>query len=258
MMTEQQREMRARGLCAALRKGKGDQPCENPEKECKKHCGILSVQSGLVCSNAPCRGRTRCRNHGGQSPVAFNSSAGKDLRYSKHLPKDLLERFEAAMEDSELISMREDLAILTVRIQDLIGRLKTGEHGSIWSDLRHHHQAFLAAMRMGDQELAGKTLSALGNVIENGVSVETAWEELFDSIERKTVVAGREWKRLADLQQLMTMEDTMSLIMAVMGSVKAHVSSAVERSKIAVDISLLLNKKGDYERKQLSNGETND
>lgn len=174
--------------------------------------------------------------------MGMNNHSAKDLKYSKHLPKELQTRFETALQDPELISMREDLAILTVRIQELISRLKTGENSEIWADLRKAHQSFLLAMRKGDQDEAGRALSALGNLINSGSDVETTWSELFEAIERKTVVAGREWKRLSDLQQLMTLEDTMMLITAIMGSVKRHVTSAKQRQQIALDLNLLLNK----------------
>lgn len=243
-LTDEQRLLREEGFCAVIARIIGTKEyapvCRNRVDECLIHCGALSKTSGIFCTHTPVRGRTRCRYHGGTSKAGLEHGMAGDLGYSKYLPKDLIARFEAALADPSLISMKQDLALLHLRIEELIQRLSTGEHGTIWSDLKYWYDRFLVAMRKGEQEDAGIAIHQLGQVIEKGVSVEAAWSELFDSIERKTVVAGREWKRMADLQHLMSAEEAMALVTSIMASVRTHVSSAQEKALIAADLAGLL------------------
>jgi hypothetical protein len=63
----------------------------------------------------------------------------------------------------------------------------------------------------------------LGRTISSGADAEAAWGDVVRAVDDKTRVAAREWRRLVDLRQVMTAEQAMTLLAAVVASVRKHV-----------------------------------
>src|SRR5262249_44606649 len=93
----------------------------------------VSRRSGRVCGakkrdGTPCQARPypngRCRVHGGATPGGFASANFKHGKYSRFLPRGLTDAYEAALRDPELLSLREDVALLESRIVELLKRIK--------------------------------------------------------------------------------------------------------------------------------------
>src|SRR5690606_3084472 len=85
-------------------------------------CGA-KTRAGTPCKRAPVPGRTRCRLHGGLTPAGASHYNFKTGRYSKVLPARLRERYEEAAADPELLALREDIALLDSRLDDLLKRV---------------------------------------------------------------------------------------------------------------------------------------
>ena len=84
-------------------------------------CGAHNKRGG-ICRNAPVTGRTRCRLHGGKSLVGTACPHYRSGRYSAYVPERLRERYEAAEDDAELLSLRSELALTDARLMDLLAR----------------------------------------------------------------------------------------------------------------------------------------
>lgn len=73
----------------------------------------------------PCRAKAmangRCRIHGGATPSGFALPQYKTGRYSKVLPDALRYRYEVARDDEDLLSLRDEIALLDIRITELLG-----------------------------------------------------------------------------------------------------------------------------------------
>src|SRR5436305_15207335 len=93
-------------------------------------------RAGKRCGKAAAAGREVCRLHGGASLRGVAHPNFAHGRYSKCLPDRLIGRYEAAQRDPELVAMRDEIALVDVRIGELLSRLDSGESGATWALLR--------------------------------------------------------------------------------------------------------------------------
>lgn len=177
--------------------------------------------------------------HGGATPVGLANPNTKSGRYSKYLPAGLLDRYQEAEADPELLSARSEVALLQARIGDLASRLRGGASGTLWSDLRTAFSDYEAILTT-NPTASGPALQRLRDLLQQGAADEDVWAELTDAVERKTKVAALEWKRLVDLHQVMTAEQVTLFTMALLDSVLRHVPEPPRRQQIAAEFHRLL------------------
>jgi hypothetical protein len=76
-------------------------------------CRAKSKQSGERCKRSACVGKDLCFMHGGAPKSGVNWEKPvqvKHARYSKSLPKDLVERYEYFKSDPEILSLKPEIA----------------------------------------------------------------------------------------------------------------------------------------------------
>lgn len=161
--------------------------------------------------------------HGGLTPTGIASPHFKSGKYSRVLPAGLKERYEQAISDEELVSLRDELGMMDVRLAELAQRLQGGEAGQLWGDLRAAEAAFTRAMEAGDTGNAGQAMKRISELIRRGGPAEGQWEELLDLIQKKARVAQAEWKRLSDLQQVLTAEQAQAMLAHIQYVILEHV-----------------------------------
>jgi hypothetical protein len=209
-------------------------------------CKAKSKQSGERCKRMATPGFEVCAMHGGKShPGGPGHSQYKHGRSSKHfyssvLPGGLARIYENQLKDPELLSAREEVALLKMRVGQLLERLRTGETGSLWGDLQAAYTELGAAIRSGDQELFQQSLERLGSIIQRGGSAEETWAQLHEALDAKTTVAAREWKRLVDMNQVITADKALGLVTAICHVVVRHVHDMRTRTLIANEIKALV------------------
>jgi hypothetical protein len=96
-------------------------------------CGA-KTRAGRPCPT-PGMWNGRCRMHGGRSLAGSASGAFKTGRYSKYMPKRLLERYEEAMGDPNLLALTDEIALVDARAQELLEQLNVGATPERWGDL---------------------------------------------------------------------------------------------------------------------------
>ena len=94
-------------------------------------CKAWSRRNQQQCRNHAMKGLAVCRMHGGKTPRGPASVHYKDGRHSRFLPARMFAAYKAAGLDPELMSLRQDLALLEARLIDVLQRVDTGEAG--WS-----------------------------------------------------------------------------------------------------------------------------
>ncbi len=225
-----------REKCLAIPKG-GGPPCQNPFGQCPLHCGaaLRGERAGRYCPMPPCRGSTRCRMHGGKSPAGIGHPGFKGGRYSKHVPKGIRTSYERALSDTELLSLRDDLALLEARQVELLKRLAASPMPP-WDAALAAFSRFVLAK---DADRAG-ALDALGTLLRTGAAAARTqagtWAELRELIQEKTKAAAAEARRLADLQQNLTQQQALTLVQYLIEAVQAHVHD--RRTLLAIQQSL--------------------
>lgn len=203
-------------------------------------CDATARSTGMRCGNPAVRGTTKCRMHGGSSLAGIASPRYTTGRYSKHLPAHLRESYEEAAKDEQLLSSREEIALLSARVAELAGRLRFGDSGSLWSDLREVFDELQAAMRANEVERMTACLMRMGDIIKMGNDNEGMWSEIRDTCETLNRVRASENKRQVELRQLIAAPQAIALMMAVVQIVQRNVSDARTLNAIQREVSMLL------------------
>lgn len=210
-------------------------------------CDATAKSTGLRCGNPAVRGSTKCRMHGGSSLRGIAAPAYRHGRYSKHLPTHLRQSYEEAREDEQLLSGREEVALLSARIADLTARLHFGDSGSLWQDLRGVYDELQKAMAAGELDRVTSCLLSMGKVIKSGNDNEGMWEEIRETCETLNRVRAAENKRQVDLKQLIAAPQAIALMMAVVQIVQRNVSDVRVLNNIQREVTLLLDTEAEEE-----------
>ena len=90
----------------------------------KKICGAKRKKAhGQVCQLPPSKGRTRCRFHGGHSPVGPASATWKHGRYSKYFPTGLRTKYQAFLHDPTRLTLDHEIATCDTHMTELLAEL---------------------------------------------------------------------------------------------------------------------------------------
>jgi len=178
----------------------------------------------------------RCRFHGGKTPVGVNASQFQHGRYSKDFPTRLIGRYEQALADPEVSSVREEIAIVEARTAECLAKVDTKEAGAHWIAVRK---------ALDDLETASDAFQQVKAVTEArtacslALSDYAAWAEVLDLVERRRKLAETETKRLSAMGQQITAEKAMLLLAAVVDIVRRNVTDPVQLKAISREISAL-------------------
>jgi hypothetical protein len=178
----------------------------------------------------------RCRMHGGTSLAGVASPTLTTGRYSKYLPERLLERYQDAAQDADLLAMRQELALLDARLADVLQRVDTGESGALWKNVQ---DAFRDFERERNSEREFVAWMRLASTIQDGMADYAAWQEVGRLIDQRQRLAESERKRLVDMRQMITAERAMVLLAAITDTIRRHVSDRSTLAAISADLARL-------------------
>jgi len=216
-------------------------------------CSAKSKQSGVQCKKPAVPGLGVCNIHGGKSLSGIASPALKTGRYSKHLPVRLMEKYDAARQDGNLLALRDDLALLDARMEDMLGRVDTGESGELWASLvaslaecQKCRLKLDSARRSGDAKKQTEAESSLTDALDamqllaqGGLSDYAAWSEIKSLLEQRRKISETEQKRLVAMQQMITASEALLLQAALLDIIKRNVTDRDILSIISRDIDAL-------------------
>lgn len=187
-------------------------------------------------------GKAKCYHHGGRSLVGAASPTFRHGRWSKGLPKRIIERYDVAAGDQELLELREDIALTDAQITDRIGLVDSGESGAAWRALRKANRRVARARTRGDVDAMATALDEVTALIEAGTADRAAWADVNELLEQRRRFVDTEVKRLHALYQYVTTEEVMALVGALVELVRTHVEDVGIRNAIAAGIEALLNR----------------
>ncbi len=183
-------------------------------------CTAKSKRSGNRCRNNAVTGRNVCRMHGGKSPIGPASATYRDGRHSRYLPTGLREKFKLALDDPELTSLRDEIALCDVRVGSLIERIKEGTSGRLWSKIREHaRKALIAGASKGKAAELMQHVAELGRLVEDGCAEQSLWDDLFRVVARRKSLCDSERRRQVEQHFLISVARVQILIDALIGAV---------------------------------------
>lgn len=205
-----------------------------------RQCTATSKRTGNRCKANAVNGRDVCYHHGGKSLQGSAVATFQTGRYSRYLPERLAERYEEAASDPELLSLREDVALLDTRLSQLIARADTGESAEAWKRVQKTLKDLQKAEAGGKPERKKEARWALEDAIEQGGTDIEVWTEIGFHLERRRKLTESERKRLIDAEQMVRADQAMSFVAALVASVRKHVEDPRVLAAISADISAIV------------------
>jgi hypothetical protein len=193
-----------------------------------------------ACRRKVSREGERCRFHGGASLKGTASPSFKTGRYSKYLPAGLAARYKDAQKDPELLSLRDDVALLDARLAELVEKLDTGETKDLWSALRDTYERLTTARDQGKTRDMARALLDLGDLIGAGHEQGRVWDSIVALLDQRRRLVESERKRLIEMRQMISSERAMVLVTALIDAVSRRVTDRQVLSQIAADFRTIV------------------
>lgn len=164
----------------------------------------------IPCTATIVMSNGRCHKHGGKSlggPAHPNFKSGK---YSKvALPPNMLEAYEEARMDPELLSMREEIAMLDMRLIDLFNRYEMSGGAETWNRVKRAYKKLRKGLTYGEIDMQMDAIMEMERIFEGERPDHELWAEIMTTMEMRRRVGESERKRLVDMNQMWTNDQMM-------------------------------------------------
>lgn len=219
-------------------------------RQCGRH--YTKADNALIsCPDCQCDRRclktigsmTRCRLHGGKSPIGPASATfkhGKDSKYAA-LAAPLRERLTRIESDPDINSIRTELSLATARMQILAERLHSGESGSLWKQLNESWTEVVASFSSGDAMAVRDAIKRHGDILKLGEKDEATWKEVMEATQDSIHVKQLDYKRQMELQTVLRADEAAAFAIRIMEAVTRNVTDKAVLSRIGMEIHRLLN-----------------
>ena len=151
------------------------------------------------------------------------SPAYKHGRYSKYLPKRMLPRYLESRDDPDLLNLRWEVGLIDARIADLLGRVDSGEAGTMWGKLDELRLRFEQAQMKGRTRVSADAVQEMMILVGRGASDFAAWDEVVGLVEKRRRLVESERKRMVEMHQMVAVERALVMVDQLARSVREHV-----------------------------------
>lgn len=207
----------------------------------KKLCGAKLRGKDRTCRLAPVKGRNRCRLHGGATPPAGPTHHSyRHGRYSvAGCPENLTAHLEVAAADPDLLSLRQEIALIQGLIRDMISR-PGGSPSQYLGMVRR-----LAARARSEKLQNSETVVELLDAIEATASVADLYDEIAELAVKKGKLVENESKRLEQLGQQISAERAYLLIQQTLIALREEVKDGQVLSRVGYRLARILGRSTD-------------
>jgi len=194
---------------------------------------------GLQCRASAILESQYCRYHGGLNLKGIAHPNFKSGKYSIYLPDKLVAKYEDARADIDLLSLRDELALLDARIGDILEKIRDKQTVDLWGSLSIELDSLEDSYMANDQVQIGNEIAGIRDLIKKGVEAEKGWAEIYTVVEGRRRVAETERKRLVEMNQMISSERAMVLLASILDVIKRNVKDGQTLSRIANEIRQL-------------------
>lgn len=178
-----------------------------------KICGALT-QDKRYCRNKPME-NGRCKFHGGMNPKGIKHHKHKHGAYSKYLPEALLAKYEEAESNEDLLSLRNEMALITTRLFELSEKVNETAGAQNVKELIHAYKRLKKARthNMKTQYVLEYELEEIIEDVEKDLGI---WEDIASMVNLKRKLVDSEQRKMNNLQQYVPAERVALLMGALM------------------------------------------
>ena len=208
-------------------------------------CGA-HLSTGAICMRSPIRGRTRCKYHGGRTPRGENHRSFITGKYSKDLRRDILQDYFTALASGDLLTQSSEIALYDARIAMLLRQAsmsrETTEMVVCLKQIQETlEQAVITAEGEREKEVhldrvmlrsIGQTV---GTLIDDLVNERRKWEEVYQVIDNRRKLIESERRAIIDSQRMMTEQQALVLVAALVNIIRKYVIDADVRNAISAE-----------------------
>ncbi len=197
-------------------------------KDGRPVCGRLKREHNRAIENeaclAPPMANGACRVHGGKAGAPIRTG-----RYSRVLIK-LRGAFERARADDDLVDARQDLAAMDVLIEQLFERMEELDSPAWRQELRETFRGLQAAIRSHSQTKVSAAMRKLGDLIEQGASIDQIASDLIANLERRANRAVRIGELELKRAEKVTVEELTAVLRDFLGILERSLEPSLYHS----------------------------
>ncbi len=205
-------------------------------------CTATSKRTRQRCRRMAMQGRTVCYNHGGASPRGFAHPSTKTGRYSKALPVKLAATYQAARQDPDLLALNDKVALVEVRLMQLLSRVEEGGGARVMARIDHAFNALRSAMQAQNKERTEAAWEELGASITAGKQDAAIWRDIISTLEAARRLSESERKRLVEAKYMLPIDTVMNFVGAVAGVLQDTIKDRQTLMTIQAKVQKLLEK----------------
>ena len=205
-------------------------------------CTAKSKRTGKQCRRDAMHGAKVCYNHGGKTPRGIGSPHTKTGRYSKDLPTRMAAQYRESLEDTDLLNLTDEIALIDARLNDILKRVDTGESGKLWGGLADLF-ADLEVARLADDKLKiAYCVNEAAKLVKRGLGDYAAWGEVGNLIEQRRRLVDSRAKHLRDMQLVFTAEQGMLLIGRIVDILQSEIEDKQTLDRIGRAITAIIDR----------------
>lgn len=198
------------------------------------------------CLRYPLQGREACSYHGGKALQGINHPHYRGRGLSRHIPTRLLESYQLAMDDPDVVNLTEDVALFKARRDDLLRRIDDTPASQIWNDLQKEFSKYI--QYRNDYAKTGKAKSAsqandsllkVEKIIARGLIESLIWKEINDVEQTIIKLKVEERKRRKEIAEIITPEQFKTLLGYILNSIDTRVQDKDLKMELIGDIQKL-------------------
>lgn len=187
---------------------------------CRRHGGTLRKRIGPANSNWK----------GGISPM-------RPGRWTSRFPGPLQPQYIAALRDPDILSLESEIALIDVRLGELVQR--TGRHAE-WSEVKDAYEAQMAAVQSGDSAQIKASFERMAALAYGQVDNDAAWTALIRLTDRRRALVESERRRLVEQNMFLSREQAHAYGHAVLESITRHVKDRQTLIRVLGDLRAVL------------------
>jgi hypothetical protein len=191
-------------------------------------CKALSKRTHERCLQPAMIGRKLCYHHGGKNLRGTASPQYRHGKYSMVLPARLKQRYEEALADQDLLSLKHEIASVDARLADAYQRLDSGESGATWAELATAERDLRRALQADDRPRQVVALAAMRDLVTQGSTTWAASKEVRELEDHRRKLIDTEQRLLLLKEQTVSVTELNVLLGVILDSITTHVSTTAE------------------------------